>query len=158
MQQNELERTLKQLLDNARRYKPDARIDGFIVEEQAQGVEMIVGALNNPSFGPLVLVGMGGVHAEIFRDVARRYAPIDADTAREMVGGLKAARVLQGYRGDPPCDIDALCDIVARVSWMIVDHEASVTEIEINPLIVGVQNRGARAVDAIVRFKPDNAL
>ena len=152
VRRQELEPALKQLLDNALRYKPGARIDGFIVEEQAQGVEMIVGALNNASFGPLVLVGMGGIHAEIFRDVARRYAPVDVDTAREMVRGLKAARVLQGYRGAPPCDIDALCDIIARVSWMIADHEASVSEIEINPLMVGVQNRGARAVDAIVRF------
>src|SRR6185503_3823813 len=119
--------------ENALRHRPDARIEGWLVEEQAQGVELIVGALANPSFGPLVLVGMGGVQAEIFRDVARRYAPIDVETAREMVLGLKAARLLQGCRGAPPCDIDALCDIVARLSWLIADHEASVAEIEINP-------------------------
>ena len=123
------------------------------MEEQAQGVEVIVGALDNPSFGPLVLVGMGGVQAEIFRDVARRYAPVDVDTAREMVLELKAARLLQGYRGAPPRDIDALADIVARVSWMIADHEATVAEIEINPVVVGVRDRGALAVDALVRFR-----
>jgi acetyltransferase len=143
---------MTELLGNALRHKPGARIEGFIVEEQVQGVEMIVGGLANKSFGPLVLVGMGGVQAEIFRDVARRYAPIDADTAREMVLGLKAARLLQGYRGTPPRDLDALAEVIARVSWMIADHEASVAEIEINPLIVGIQGRGALAADAVVRF------
>jgi succinyl-CoA synthetase beta subunit len=96
---------------------------------------------------------MGGVHAEISRDVARRYAPVDVDAAREMVLSLRAARLLTGYRGAPPCDIDALCEVISRLSWMIADHEASVTEVEINPLIVGPAGRGALAADAIVRFK-----
>ena len=152
VQRHDLERTLIELRDNAMRYKPGARIEGFLIEEQAEGLEMIVGALNNPSFGPLVLVGMGGVQAEIFRDVARRYAPIDIDTAREMVMSLKAVRLLQGYRGEPPRDIDALCEVISRVSWMIADHEATVSEIEINPVMVGEPGRGVRAVDAIVRF------
>jgi acyl-CoA synthetase (NDP forming) len=148
-----LERTLAEVRENAIRYRPDARIEGWLVEEQVEGVELIVGALANPAFGPLVLVGMGGVHAEISRDVARRYAPVDVDAAREMVLSLRAARLLTGYRGAPPCDIDALCEVISRLSWMIADHEASVTEVEINPLIVGPAGRGALAADAIVRFK-----
>lgn len=148
-----LERTLEEMRESVRRHKPDAHIEGFIVEEQVRGVELIVGALANPSFGPLVLVGMGGVQAEIFRDVARRYAPVDAAAAREMVLGLKAARLLLGYRGAPACDIEALCEVIARVSWLIADHESSIAEIEINPLIVGADGRGALAADAVVRFK-----
>jgi acyl-CoA synthetase (NDP forming) len=148
-----LEGTLKELAANVLRYQPQARIEGFIVEEQARGVEIIVGALANPSFGPLVLVGMGGIQAELFRDVARRYAPVDAATAREMVLRLKGARLLQGYRGATPCDLDALCDVITRVSWMIADHEARIAEIEINPLIVGVSGHGALAADAVVRFR-----
>ncbi len=153
VRQPDLERTLTELRDNAFSYKPDARIEGYLLEEQVEGVELIVGALANPAFGPLVLVGMGGVQAEIFRDVARRYAPVDVDAAREMVLRLKGAPLLQGYRGAPPCDIDALCDVIARLSWMIADHEASVAEIEVNPLIVGRRGRGALAADAIVRLK-----
>lgn len=156
VRRDELERTLNELGENARRHKPDARIEGYLIEEQAEGVEMIVGALSNRSFGPLVLVGMGGVQAEIFRDVARRYAPVDLDTARKMVLGLKAARILEGYRGARPRDVEALCDIIVRVSWAIADHEARVAEIEINPVIVQARGRGALAADALVRFEPYN--
>ena len=144
---------LKHILTDMRRsvaaYKPDARIRGWLIEEMAQGVELIVGALNNPSFGPLVMVGMGGVYAELFKDVVRRYAPFDAAVARELVLSLKGARILQGYRGKPACDIDALADAVSRVSWLIADHVEVLSEVEINPMIVGT--RGAWAVDAVLR-------
>ena len=133
--------------------KARARIRGFLLEEMAEGAEMIVGALNNPSFGPIVVVGMGGVHAEILRDVARRYAPLAISEAREMILTLKGARLLQGYRGAPARDIEALADAVARLSWMVIDHENAISEIEINPLMVGVQGRGVTAVDAVIRLK-----
>ena len=133
-------------------YKPDVRIRGWLIEEMAQGVELIVGALNNPSFGPLVMVGMGGVYAELFKDVARRYAPFDVDAARELVLSLKAARILQGYRGKPACDIKALAEVVSRVSWLIADHADQLAEVEINPLIVGKGGAGAVAVDAVIRL------
>jgi acyl-CoA synthetase (NDP forming) len=132
-------------------YAPQAHIRGFLLEEMAEGVEMIVGALNNPSFGPLVVVGMGGVHAEIFRDVARRYAPFGIEQAREMITSLKGAGLLRSYRGLRARDVDALADTLARLSWMIADHEAAVSEIEINPLMVGEEGRGVMAVDAVVR-------
>lgn len=147
---------LKNILTDMQRsvaaYKPDARIRGWLIEEMAQGVELIVGALNNPSFGPLVMVGMGGVYAELFKDVVRRYAPFDAAAARELVLSLKGARILQGYRGKPACDIDALADAVSRVSWLIADRVEVLSEVEINPLIVGT--RGAWAVDAVLRRMP----
>lgn len=128
---------------------PEARLRGWLIEDMAQGVELIVGALNNRSFGPLVMVGMGGVYAELFKDVARRYAPIDAAAAREMILSLKGAPMLQGYRGRPPCDIDAVCEVVSRVSWLIADHADRIAEMEINPLIVG--GSAAYAVDAVIR-------
>jgi len=144
---------LKQILTDMQRsvgkFKPDARIRGWLVEEMAQGVELIVGALNNPSFGPLVLVGMGGVYAELFKDVVRRYAPFGAAEARELVLSLKGARLLQGYRGQPACNIDALADVVCKLSWLIADHADVLREVEINPLIVGRDS--AIAVDAVVR-------
>lgn len=147
---------LKQSVTNMRHSvtasRPDARIRGWLVEEMVQGVELIVGALNNPSFGPLVLVGMGGVYAELFKDVVRRYAPFGVDEARELVLGLKAARILQGYRGKPACDIDALAAVLSRVSWLIADHSDRLAEVEINPLIVRRQGAGAIAADAFIRL------
>jgi acetate---CoA ligase (ADP-forming) len=133
-------------------YKPDARIRGWLIEEMAQGVELIIGALNNPSFGPLVMVGMGGVYAELFRDVVRHYAPFAVDTARELLLSLRGAPILQGYRGNPPCDIDALAEAVSRVSWLIADHADQLSEVEINPVIAGREGTGAIAVDAVIRF------
>ena len=144
--------TLNEIHASAKAYAPEAHIRGFLLEEMAEGVEMIVGALNNASFGPLVVVGLGGVHAEVFRDVARRYAPVSVDEAREMILQLKGAVLLQSFRGQPARDIDALAQIVARVSWMIVDHEREIAEIEINPLMVGAQGLGATAVDAVIQM------
>ena len=149
--QADLQRTFEDITSRAKAYAPGARIRGFLLEEMAHGLEMIVGAINNPSFGPLVVVGLGGVHAEVFRDVARRYAPLTPQDARDMVLSLKAARLLQGYRGEPACDIDALSEAVARLSWLISDHEQTISEIEINPLMVGAG--GVTAVDAVVRLK-----
>jgi acyl-CoA synthetase (NDP forming) len=119
----------------------------------AEGIEMIVGALNNLSFGPIVVVGMGGVHAEVLRDVARRYAPLSPEQAREMITELKGSRLLEGYRGQTPRDVNALADAVARLSWIISDHESVVSEIEINPLLVGFEGSGVTAVDAVVRLR-----
>jgi acetyltransferase len=155
--QSHLRRTLDEIRASASSYAPGARIRGFLLEEMAEGAEMIIGALNNPSFGPIVVVGMGGVHAEILRDVARRYAPLAIEQAREMILSLKGARLLQGYRGAAARDIDALADAVARLSWMAVDHENAISEIEINPLMVGVQGRGVTAVDAVIRLKASDA-
>ncbi len=145
----ELKQSLVHMHQDVSRHRPEARIRGWLIEAMAPGVELIVGALNNPSFGPLVMVGMGGVYAELFQDVVRRYAPFDAQAARALVLSLKAARMLQGYRGKPACDLDALADAVSRLSWLIADHQDQLAEVEINPLIVG--SCGAWAADAVIR-------
>lgn len=146
----ELNQILTVMRQRVRIYKPDAHIRGWLIEEMAQGVELIIGALNNPSFGPLVMVGMGGVYAELFKDVARRYAPFDVAAARQLILSLKGAPMLQGFRGKPAYDIDVLADAVSRVSWLIADHAERLAEVEINPLIVG--STGAVAVDAVIRM------
>jgi acyl-CoA synthetase (NDP forming) len=148
----DVRRTLDEIRASVIRYASNAHIRGFLLEEMADGVEMIVGALNNPSFGPLVLVGMGGVQAEVLRDVARRYAPLTIDQARDMILSLKGVSLLQGYRGQPRRDIDALAAAVARLSWMIIDHQRDMSEIEINPLMVGTEGEGVVAVDAVIRL------
>ncbi len=150
----QLKQSLSEMRQRILLRQPDVCIRGWLIEEMVrgvqggQGIELIIGALNNPSFGPLVMVGMGGVYAELFKDVVRRYAPFDVKAARELVLSLKCARMLQGYRGTAVYDIDALAQTVSRVSWMIVDHADRLAEIEINPLIAGIT--GAVAVDAVL--------
>ena len=135
------------------RAAPDATLKGFLLEEMASGVEMLVGALVNPVFGPLITVGFGGIQVELFRDVARRYAPFGTDAARELVLGLKGAPLLQGFRGSPQSDIQALCEVISKVSWIVSDHEDTIAELEINPLMVGPEGQGVRAVDAVIRLR-----
>lgn len=124
---------------------------GFLVQPMiGDGVELLVGALNHPSFGPLVLCGAGGTLAELLDDAATRLAPVGPNTAAELVGGLRIARLLAGWRGAPPCDTAAAIDAVARMATLI-DDRPEIAEIEINPLIVGPG--GATAVDLRVRLR-----
>lgn len=148
---NELNQILTSMPAALRVARPAAHVRGWLIEEMVSGIELMVGALNNAAFGPLVMVGMGGIYAELFNDVARAYAPVDLVAARELVLSLKAARLLQGYRGRPPCSLDALAQAVSRVSWLMADHADKLAEVEINPLIVNAE--GAFAADALMRFK-----
>jgi acyl-CoA synthetase (NDP forming) len=135
----------------ARRYKPDARIEGVLVQEMAGGVEVIVGAVNDACFGPTVALGMGGVLTELLHDVTHRFAPFDAAAARGMLADLKGAALLKGYRGRPPLDVAALADTLARVSLLIADHADRIAEIDVNPLFV--RENGVVAADALVVLK-----
>ncbi len=146
----ELKQTLGDMRQRVGKLRPQARIHGWLIEQMATGTELIIGALHNPSFGPLLLVGMGGVYAELFKDVARRYAPFGVAQARELILTLKGARMLLGFRGQPACDMDALADAVSKLSWLIADHADVLREVEINPLIAG--KSAAVAVDAVMRW------
>jgi acyl-CoA synthetase (NDP forming) len=145
----QLKHELAAMMSRVRAAKPDARVRGWLVEEMASGVEVIAGALNNASFGPVILVGLGGVQAEILKDVVRAYAPVSADEARRLILQLKGTNLLCGFRGQPACDLDALADAISRLSWLITDHTDALSEIEINPILAGPH--GAVAVDAMIR-------
>ncbi|MGZ8230873.1 MAG: acetate--CoA ligase family protein [Burkholderiales bacterium] len=132
------------------RHTPGARIDGISIQEMASGIEVILGAVNDESFGPYVMVGLGGVLTEVLHDVAHRFAPISIEDAREMLSELKGARVFEGYRGAPPADVEALAHAVANLSWLIVDHQDRVAEIDVNPLFVRERGEGVVAADALV--------
>jgi acyl-CoA synthetase (NDP forming) len=136
---------------NATRYKPDAHINGVLVAEMATGTEVIIGAVNDKFFGPVVMFGLGGVFAELLKDVTYRFAPFDVDTAREMVAQIKTAKLLTGYRGSAPLAIEALADVLARVSLLAADHADRIAEIDINPLFVNT--RGVVAADALIVIK-----
>jgi acetate---CoA ligase (ADP-forming) len=133
---------------NAAKAVPDARIDGVLVSEMAEGVETLVGVINDASFGPVVAFGLGGVLTEVLKDVTYRVAPFDLDTAREMIAELRGARLLDGYRGQPPADKEALAHALVAASQMAAALGGRLKEADINPLFVGPS--GVVAADALV--------
>ncbi len=140
-----------EVVANARKSSPKARIDGVLVSEMAGGLEMLVGVVNDPSFGPCVAVGLGGVLTEVLKDVTYRIAPFDVATAHDMLGELKGAKLLAGYRGSPTVDVAALAAMlvaVSKLAWALKDR---VAEIDINPVFAGPN--GAVAADALIVLK-----
>jgi acyl-CoA synthetase (NDP forming) len=143
-----LKQAAREVVASARKYRRDARIDGVLVQEMAAGLEVIAGAVNDAYFGPTITFGLGGVHAELLKDVTHRFAPFDAAAAREMIAEIRGAPLLQGYRGRPPLDTAALADALARLSLLAADHAGRIAEIDVNPLFV--RENGVVAADALV--------
>ena len=127
-----------------------ARIDGFLVEEMAPvGHELVIGGLRDPQFGPLVMVGLGGIFVEILKDVSFRLCPITRIDAEEMIAELKGAAILKGARGSKPASMEAIIDVLLKVggdNGLLMQHAADISEADINPLIVS--DTAAVAVDA----------
>jgi acyl-CoA synthetase (NDP forming) len=139
-----------EVLASARKYRPNARIEGVLAQEIACGTEVIVGAVNDRYFGPVVMFGLGGVLTEVLHDVTHRFAPFDLATAREMLAEIKGAALLRGYRGAPALDIEALADTLVRISLLIADHSGRIRELDINPLFVRAAGQGVVAADALI--------
>jgi len=139
------------LHDNARRHRPDAAIQGVLVGPMAKrGVEIIVGTLQDATFGPMVMVGLGGITTELFRDVVYRPAPVGVDEAAAMLEELKAVALLKGFRGAAKADIAALSQLIAQVSWLAARLRDQVSEIELNPVLLHAEGQGVTIVDALV--------
>ncbi len=136
------------LLGRVSAHAPAARIRGVRVERMASGlIELIVGGRNDPAFGPVVVAGLGGVLAEALQDVSTRLAPIDADEARTMLGELRGATLLGPFRGRPAINIDAVADIIVRVSQLLVELP-EIQELDLNPVLADAE--GCIAVDGLV--------
>lgn len=130
---------------------PKARITGVLVAQMAQGgIELILGTKKDPVFGPMVMVGLGGIFAEILKDVALRPAPVDEAQATAMLQSLKAFALLDGARGRAKADVQAAASAVAALSRFAARHADSVAEIDINPLVVLDAGKGAFALDALL--------
>ncbi|MGY9018029.1 MAG: acetate--CoA ligase family protein [Alphaproteobacteria bacterium] len=123
------------------------KISGFLVQEMVDGLEMLVGVREDPDFGPLVVVGLGGIFVELMKDVSLRLAPINEADAKEMLSELRGAKALEGFRGQAPRDVDALAKSIVALSDFFVDHRTWLSEIEVNPVIVLEEGKGVRAVD-----------
>jgi hypothetical protein len=113
-------------------------------------VELIAGIDVDPQHGPFVLAGLGGVQAELLRDVTLRPAPVDVEAALEMLGSLKGAALLHGFRGAPPADVDAAARALSALSRFAAAHADRLDAIDVNPLIVLPLGRGVRAVDSLL--------
>jgi acetyltransferase len=139
------------LLESARRHQPDATIQGVLVSPMAKkGIEIIVGTLLDATFGPMIMVGLGGITTELFKDVIYRPAPVSAAEASAMLGELKAAPLLNGFRGAAKADIPALSQLIAQISELAARFKAEISEIEINPVLVHPEGKGVSIVDALV--------
>jgi acyl-CoA synthetase (NDP forming) len=137
------------IVASAKRYAPDARIDGVIVSPMApDGVECILGARNDPVFGPVVLFGLGGVFTEVLKDVSFRRAPFGVEMAHEMVEELKSVELLKGARGQPATDLDALAQAISRLSLFAAAHGDAIESVEMNPLRATPD--GCLALDALI--------
>jgi len=130
------------------------RMEGAVVQQQvAEGRETVIGAVSDPSFGPMVMFGLGGIHVEVLHDVVFRLAPLTDAEAHRMVRAVRAWPVLEGIRGQPPADAGALEDLLLRVSRLASDQQA-VRELDLNPVRVAAEGGGAVAVDARIRLWP----
>lgn len=141
------------LTERAERHAPGARIEGVLVARQLKGgVECILGVHRDPTFGPVAMVGLGGVFVEVMKDVAFRRCPFGVDVAKSMILSLKGAPLLQGTRGRPKADIAALADMLSRLSVVAHQSGEKLRSIDLNPVIVLPEGQGAFAVDALIEI------
>jgi len=151
----ELRRAYHEMLTGVATAAPTARIDGVMVQRMMRGVcETIVGVTRDPSFGPMVMFGLGGIFVEALRDVVFRLAPVDADEAMRMVCSLRGAKFFDGLRGAPPVDRGALVSVIRRIGQLAIDCP-EILELDVNPLLA--LEHGAVALDARVRIGPARA-
>lgn len=150
--EEELKTAFQKILENAKAYKPDANIDGVLIQEMAdKGLEMIVGMKLDPQFGPTIMVGSGGIYVEVYKDVALRLLPINRADAEKMIKEVNIYKVISGLRGRV-YDDEAISDILLKVSKLVVENP-DIEEIDINPLFVYEKGQGVKGVDALIRIK-----
>jgi acetyltransferase len=139
------------LLENARRHRPDAAIQGVLVSPMAKkGVEIIIGTMQDATFGPMIMVGLGGITTELFKDAIYRPAPVGATEASAMLAELKGAPLLGEFRGAAKADIPALSELISQISVLAARFSQQISEIELNPVLVHPEGEGVTIVDALV--------
>ncbi len=143
------------IIQSARAYKPEARIDGVLVQKMApSGQEVILGVNKEPEFGHLLMFGLGGIYVELFKNVTFRLAPIGRNNARRMITGIKGFEILTGFRGKPEADIEKIEKLLVGLSNMVMDNP-QIKELDINPLLVHEKGKGATVADIIITFEKD---
>ena len=143
------------LMENAKKYAPDATIDGMLIQEMAGKpvAEVILGITQDPQFGPAVVFGSGGVLVEVMKDSAIGIPPLSKADALNMIKSTKGYKLLTGFRGNPVADIDALADTLVKVSYLAAEGADKVNALDVNPLLVYPEGQGVLAVDALLEVK-----
>jgi acetyltransferase len=150
-----VKQAFEDMMERIRRHYPDEVLDGVIVQPMVTGgSELILGGRQDPQFGPVVMVGLGGIFVEIIEETAVRVAPISRKVAEEMLFGLRGSQILQGARGRRPLDVDSVIDALLRLSQLMTDFP-QILELDINPLRVLYEERGSLALDARMILEKD---
>ena len=151
----EVREAFEEIMDNARAYRPKANILGVTVQEYVpRAREVIVGTVQDPTFGATVMFGLGGVWVEVLKDVSFRLAPLTVVDAKEMISEIKGYPILAGIRGESEADIDAIVDILRKAGQLA--HEfPEIVEMDINPIFVFDRGKGATAIDARIILKEE---
>lgn len=141
----------ERVLANAKRYAPSAKIDGVLVQPMAApGREVILGISRDDTFGPLLMLGLGGIAVEVLKDVVFAPVPLTQDAATDLITRLRSAALLDAHRGQPAADIPALADLMVRLSHFAADHTDQIKEVDLNPVLVHPAGQGATLVDALI--------
>ena len=147
----EAEQAFVRLTRRARERYPQAALHGVLVQEMiTEATECIVGMRRDEQFGPAIVFGLGGIFVEVYQDITLRVAPLTKEDASRMVRSIKGYPILAGARGRPPADLEAIEDILLKLSQLSLALEDYVTEIDVNPLMVGSLGRPTKAADALI--------
>ena len=139
------------IMGNAKKYAPEAKIRGVLVQEMVSNArEVIVGLSYDPQFGPVIMFGLGGIFVEVFKDVSLRTAPLTRADAEDMIKEVKGYETLKEFRGKPEADVEGIVDVLIKVSRLATDLGDVLSEIDINPLMVLEKGKGVKAADALV--------
>lgn len=144
----------KVIMKNAKEYKATANIHGIAVQEMAPwGTEVILGSVNDPTFGPTMMFGLGGIFVEVLKDVTFRVAPVTSSQALRMLDEIRGAPIIAGVRGEAPRDRQALADVICQYSTMILDLADEVSRSDANPVLIYESGKGLKVVDARIILK-----
>lgn len=144
---DEVQRAFRSIIENARKYRTDAKIQGILVQEMVQsGKEIILGSKKDPLFGSLIMFGLGGIYVEVLKDVIFRLAPVGQEEAKRMVESIKTVKLLKGVRGEKPSDLQSIIDNLQRLSQLVTEFP-EIEEFDMNPLLVFEEGKGACGVD-----------
>ena len=145
--EQEVREAYNAIIENAKRYNPNAKIVGVLVEEMIKnGKEVIIGANKDPKFGATIMFGLGGIYVEVLKDVTFRLAPVGKHEAMKMIDSIKMKKLLEGVRGEKPSDKEAIAECIQRLSQLMLDFP-EIVEIDMNPVMVLEEGKGCRVVD-----------
>jgi acyl-CoA synthetase (NDP forming) len=140
------------IVARAKALTADDEIEGVLIQPMISGVETMIGVTDDPLFGPLIAFGLGGIHVEILGDVSFRVAPLTDRDADELLRGIRGLPLLKGYRGHPPADLDALREVLLRVS-RLASEVPEISELDLNPVMALPPGHGCRIVDARIKVR-----